>query len=76
MTGEFTDEGLVDEVTGLTLVQMLELENWIKFYDENYVYKGDIYYICHVLSVQYLGNNVTFAIVNPFREHEEREIEG
>ena len=40
MTGDFTDKGLVDEVTDLTPAQMLELENWIKFYDETYTYKG------------------------------------
>ncbi|ELT90457.1 hypothetical protein CAPTEDRAFT_110664 [Capitella teleta] len=42
MTGDFTEEGLVDEVTGLSPQQMLELEKWVKFYDENYTYKGKV----------------------------------
>ena len=41
VTGEFNDAGLVDDVTGLTLGQMLELEHWIKFYDSGYLYKGE-----------------------------------
>lgn len=53
MTGEFTEEGLIDEVTGLTPAQMLELERWIKFYDENYVYIGNWFGL--VRSLQDLG---------------------
>ena len=41
MTGEFNEKGLVDDVEGLTYVQMLELEDWIKFYDKTYDYKGE-----------------------------------
>lgn len=40
LTGEFNEKGLIDETTGLTNGQFLELENWIKFYDKTYVYKG------------------------------------
>jgi hypothetical protein len=40
MSGEFTEKGLVDEVTGLSPAQMRELENWIDFYEKTYVYKG------------------------------------
>ena len=41
MTGEFNDEGLVDDVSGLSSPEMLELEGWIKFYDKTYTYKGE-----------------------------------
>ena len=40
MTGEFTPEGLIEDATGLTPLQMIELEDWIKFYDDKYIYKG------------------------------------
>ena len=42
MTGEFNEEGLIDDVEGLLRTQMLELEDWIKFYDKSYTYKGNI----------------------------------
>ena len=44
MTGDFNDEGLVDEIEGLTLGQMIELEDWIKFYDTSYTYVGKVIY--------------------------------
>ena len=40
MTGEFNKEGLRDDVVGLSGQQMLELDNWIKFYDTSYIYAG------------------------------------
>ena len=40
MTGEFNEDGLIDDVEGLTYTELLELEDWIKFYDKSYVYKG------------------------------------
>ena len=43
MTGEFNEKGLVDEVDGLTDGQMIELENWIKFYETSYIYIGKHY---------------------------------
>ncbi len=47
MSGEFNDAGLIEDTTGLTLTQMTELENWIKFYDEKYIYKGSL--LCAIL---------------------------
>ena len=44
MTGEFNEKGLIDDATGLTDGQMLELENWISFYDKTYTYKGKLNY--------------------------------
>ena len=40
MTGEFNEEGLIDDIEGLKSGQMIELEDWIKFYDTTYIYKG------------------------------------
>lgn len=42
MTGEFNEQGLVDDIEGLTTWQMIELEDWIKFYDKTYIYKGKL----------------------------------
>ena len=40
VTGKFDEEGLIDDVSGFEDNQMMEIENWIKFYDETYVFKG------------------------------------
>jgi len=40
VTGDFTDEGLIDDVTGLTPSQFVDLFEWKKFYDNNYKFVG------------------------------------
>ena len=36
VTGKFTEEGLVDNISDFETEKFLEVENWIKFYEETY----------------------------------------
>ncbi|XP_076398967.1 neuferricin isoform X1 [Peromyscus maniculatus bairdii] len=40
VTGDFSEAGLVDDVTGLSSSEILILKNWISFYEKNYVFVG------------------------------------
>lgn len=40
VSGDFTDSGLVDDVTGLSPTEMLSLQDWLIFYKREYIYKG------------------------------------
>jgi len=42
VTGEFTDSGLTDDVSGLSNSQWLDLLHWFEFYDKQYIYIGRI----------------------------------
>ncbi len=42
VTGEFNDEGLVDDIEGLEALQVGEIEQWIKFYTKDYTYVGKL----------------------------------
>ena len=42
VTGEFNEEGLIDDVEGLTALQLGELEEWMKFYDKDYTFVGKL----------------------------------
>ncbi|XP_038059270.1 neuferricin-like [Patiria miniata] len=42
VTGEFNDEGLVDDVEGLSPQQMIEVETWVNFYKKEYVPVGKL----------------------------------
>ncbi|XP_076277177.1 neuferricin [Lasioglossum baleicum] len=42
ITGEFNDEGLTDDVSSLSLQKIKALNDWVKFYNENYIYKGKL----------------------------------
>ena len=42
VTGEFKGAGLTDDVTGLTPLQLGELDGWVKFYDKDYTYVGKL----------------------------------
>ena len=42
VTGEFNKEGLIDDLSGLTLLQLDEVENWAQFYDKDYTYVGKL----------------------------------
>ncbi|KAE8625109.1 hypothetical protein XENTR_v10006161 [Xenopus tropicalis] len=42
MTGDFTEKGLVDDVTELSPLQMLHLHNWLSFYQQNYITIGKL----------------------------------
>ncbi|MBN3308305.1 NEUFC protein, partial [Amia calva] len=40
VTGDFTDAGLVDDVSGLSPLQMVALFDWLSFYQKDYVLVG------------------------------------
>jgi len=40
VTGDFSDSGLTDDVSGLTDSQWLDLLHWFQFYDKQYIYIG------------------------------------
>lgn len=42
VTGQFDEEGLTDDVEGLTPLQLGEIENWVKFYSDEYTYVGKL----------------------------------
>lgn len=42
VTGQFDEEGLTDDVEGLSPLQLGEIEGWIKFYNEEYTYVGKL----------------------------------
>eukprot|EP00096_Caligus_rogercresseyi_P007920 TRINITY_DN2607_c0_g1_i1.p1 TRINITY_DN2607_c0_g1~~TRINITY_DN2607_c0_g1_i1.p1 ORF type:complete len:326 (+),score=88.48 TRINITY_DN2607_c0_g1_i1:40-1017(+) len=42
VTGDFNDEGLVDDVSGLSLDDYLGLAEWVDFYKKDYVYVGKV----------------------------------
>lgn len=40
MTGDYSEAGLVDDVSDLSLSEMLTLQNWLSFYEKNYRFVG------------------------------------
>ncbi|XP_075708967.1 neuferricin isoform X2 [Rhinoderma darwinii] len=42
VTGDFTEGGLVDDVSELSPSQMLHLNNWLRFYHKNYAVVGKL----------------------------------
>lgn len=40
VTGEFNDEGLIDDITGFSLSQIHSVEHWVQFYKKEYTFKG------------------------------------
>ena len=42
VTGEFNDEGLTDDIDGLSPLQVGELEDWSKFYNKDYTFVGKL----------------------------------
>lgn len=42
VTGKFDDEGLIDDVEGLSPLELGEMENWLKFYDTDYTFVGKL----------------------------------
>ena len=42
VTGDFTDKGLTDDVSGFTNAEVLSLEEWKRFYSKDYTYVGKL----------------------------------
>lgn len=40
VTGEFAEEGLTDDVKGLSPKEVKSILQWADFYDTDYIYKG------------------------------------
>ncbi|KAJ6655769.1 hypothetical protein lerEdw1_004822 [Lerista edwardsae] len=41
-TGDFTQTGLVDDISGLSLAEVLTIQNWLSFYSKNYMLVGKV----------------------------------
>ena len=42
VTGEFNDEGLIDDIRGLKPAEINELQTWIDFYNKDYTFYGKV----------------------------------
>lgn len=42
ITGEFDDQGLTDDISSLSSRQVKALDDWLQFYNTNYIYKGTL----------------------------------
>ncbi len=42
ITGEFDEEGLIDNIEGFTPGQVADLDGWVKFYDKDYTFVGKL----------------------------------
>lgn len=42
VTGEFDDDGLTDDLSGLTPLQISDIDDWVGFYDKEYTYVGKL----------------------------------
>ncbi|XP_043273279.1 neuferricin [Venturia canescens] len=42
VTGEFEEGSLSDDISSLSNLQLKSIKTWIKFYNENYIYKGKL----------------------------------
>nr|CAG4638611.1 EOG090X0A5G [Cyclestheria hislopi] len=42
VSGEFTAEGLTDDITGLSQQDYLGLKEWVEFYEKDYKYVGNV----------------------------------
>ncbi|XP_003394670.1 neuferricin [Bombus terrestris] len=42
ITGEFNDKGLTDDISSLSIHQVKALNDWVQFYNKNYIYKGKL----------------------------------
>jgi len=60
VTGDFTDSGLTDDVSGLSRGQWLSLLQWFQFYDRQYIYVG---MMCRISFIYMLGQSSTGHIV-------------
>ena len=40
VTGDYSETGLVDDVSDLSFSEMLTLQNWLSFYEKNYEFIG------------------------------------
>lgn len=63
VTGDFTPEGLVDDVGGLSEQDLLSILDWIKFYEKDYKLVGVLqgtYYDAHGKLTE-AGQNVSYT---------------
>lgn len=42
ISGDFTEEGLIDDIEGLKPSEALEIQTWVEFYEKEYVYLGKL----------------------------------
>lgn len=42
ITGDFTEKGLIEDINGLSLQELLGIDGWLKFYEKDYKYVGKL----------------------------------
>ncbi|XP_069135483.1 neuferricin-like isoform X2 [Argopecten irradians] len=42
VSGDFTEAGLIDDISGLSLTDIRGLDDWVKFYKKDYTYVGKV----------------------------------
>ena len=42
VSGEFNEEGLIDDVEGFSPQQMMEVQTWVEFYKKEYSHIGEL----------------------------------
>ncbi|CAH1403462.1 unnamed protein product [Nezara viridula] len=42
ITGDFTEQGLIDDISDLTLNELSDLKEWVLKYEKDYIYKGKL----------------------------------
>lgn len=51
VTGKFDKKEVTDDTSVLSAQQIKALDDWVQFYNENYIYKGIQYYKNYILNI-------------------------
>ena len=57
VTGEFNEEGLIDDLEGFSPLQIGEIDGWAKFYEESYTFAGKLIGRCMITQYVYCTYN-------------------
>ncbi|XP_076755054.1 neuferricin [Xylocopa sonorina] len=75
ITGEFDNKGLTDDISSLSGQQVKALNEWVQFYNKNYIYKGKLngrYYNEHGFPTEEFYN-IQRILINAKEEQIEEE---
>ncbi|KAK7081595.1 Neuferricin [Halocaridina rubra] len=77
VTGEFTEEGLTDDIRGLSATDYVGLDDWLKFYRNDYKYVGKLigrYYDENGMPTHYQGEAQKW-IAEAFQQKDDENLE-
>lgn len=63
ITGEFNDKGLTDDISSLAPQEIKKLNDWVEFYNKNYIYKGTSNIVHHFIYLQLTYNVKIFLLI-------------